>query len=489
MPAEEFQIRAWRSDDAHAQVLVHSSPAGDIRRPITVPCDLGRLHRARDLLTEPQWFLQPGLQERLVELGRLLAEVLLPRPVYALLTSSLDRLDSGAILRVRLSLDEDLVDMPWEYLFRPDVEAPAADLSGFLLFDHRISLVREAPRTTQPLPGVLKSQRILFVGALWTVDGREEDRWEVRAEYDALTEALASVKDLVSLEFLPASGDLEESLSERTAILHYSGHTDVARGSGYLVREVVEDADGEFAVRPPHRLHSAELANMLRRAQIRLAVFSGCNSGRWQFVEPLLRAGVPAVIGAQGNLSAHGARVFCETLYEKLTVGLSLDEALISARFRMLRDGGFRGEESLEWGQFMAYLPTAEAVLIPRRARKAAGLRDTARESSEATIAEVADRLGESPAAPSSVSVTVLRRTIVKSFTVDELALLCDDVRQTVADDGVELDLDLDAVGGRNQPEEVLVLKLIQYLERRGFLSYLVQQVRVARPGKLQEGS
>ncbi|MDX5400347.1 MAG: CHAT domain-containing protein, partial [Actinomycetes bacterium] len=374
-------------------------------------------------------------------------------------------------------------------LARPDVEAPAGDLSGFLLFDHRLSLVREAPRTTQPLPGVMKQQRILFAGALWTVGGREEDRWEVRAEYDALAAALEPVADLVSLEFLPTSGDLESAHSARTAILHYSGHTDVADGAAHLVRAVTEDADGRPAVRPSARLHRADLATLLRRAQVRRAGFSACNSGRWAFVEPLLRAGVPAVVGAQGTLSAHGARVFCEALYEQLTVGLSLDEALISARFRMLREGGFGGAESLEWGQFMAYLPTTEAVLIPRRARKAADLRATAREDSEATIAAVAERLGEAPAPPSSVSGTALRKAIVRAFTVDELALLCADVRQELADDGVELDLDLDTVGGAGQPEEVLVLNLIQYLDRRGFLPYLVRQVRAARPGLLPEAS
>src|SRR5659263_681763 len=91
--------------------------------------------------------------------------------------------------------------------------------------------------------------------------------------------------------------------------------------------------------------------------------------------------------------------------------------------------------------------------------------------------------------ASSSVNRTALRKALVKGFTIDELALLCDDVRATIADDGVELDLDLDTIGGRNQPEEVLALNLFQHLERRGFLAYLVRQVRSTRPGSLPEGS
>lgn len=486
MPTEEFQIRAWRSDDAHAQVLVHASPAGELRRPITVPCDLAELRATRSFLEEPRWFLDAAREERLVELGRMLAEVLLPRPVLALLSSSLDRLGSGTILRVRLCLDEDLIGLPWEYLYRTDTSG--STLTGFLLFDPRISLVREAPRTAQALPGVAKTQRMLFVGALWSVDGTEEDRWQVRAEYDALTAALAPVMELVELQFLPASGDLEAALAEPTAILHYSGHTDALRGSGYLVRTMAVDARGNLALQPRDRMYSTELADLLRKARTRLAVFSGCYSGRWPFVEPLLRAGVPAVVGVQGNLSVHGAQVFCETLYQKLMVGLSLDEALIGARFRMLREGGFEGEESLEWGQFMAYLPSTEAVLLAQRARKVADLKLTARENSEAAIADVAERLGEAPAAASSVNRTALRKALVRGFSLDELEVLCQDVRQELADDGVDLDLDLDSLGGREVPEETLAQRLIDHLDRRGYLSYLVQRVRVERPGSLPEG-
>ena len=47
----------------------------------------------------------------------------------------------------------------------------------------------------------------------------------------------------------------------------------------------------------------------------------------------------------------------------------------------------------------------------------------------------------------------------------------------------MELNLDLDAVGGPAQGEEAMVQKLISYLDRRGYLSYLVNAVRQARPG------
>ena len=208
---------------------------------------------------------------------------------------------------------------------------------------------------------------MLFAGALWSGG---EDRWGVREEYQQLTEALASVEELLSLEFITASGNnIGAALTEPAAIFHYSGHTDAtdtAEGRHYLVREVQTSGQGSRQTVSLDKMYSDELADLLRRARTRLAVFSACNSGRWAFVEPLLRAGLPALIGAQGIVSVQGARTFSEKLYASLAVGLSLDEALIGARFQLLKEGGFNGHESLEWGAFMAYMPATEATLFPR---------------------------------------------------------------------------------------------------------------------------
>ncbi len=490
----EFQIRAWQGDARHIQVLVHSSPAGDIRKPLTVACDPQQLEAARAVF-RPGWYVEPDIERTLAEMGRGLAELLLPRPVYALLLSSLQSLAPGAMLRLRLCLDAALVDLPWEFLYRPDVE-PTASVTGFLLFDHRISLVREAPAFERdpafgrgPAPGQAPAalagrQRILYAGARWFDEGGVRDQWGVQAEYQKLAESLAGVGDFLEFEFVPMEGDIERALSQPAVIFHYSGHTDVDKSAGYLVREV-RLAQGR--TQSVGKLYSFELANLLQRAETRLAVFSACNSGRWEFVEPLLRAGLPALIGTQGELTVQGAQIFCEALYARLAVGLSLDEALTAARFQLLNEGGFHGRASVEWGSFMAYMPATEAVLLPRPPEQAgvAASQELARRSSQATFAEVSGRIGPAPEAGAAVNLSDLRRAIVRSFSLDEEALLCADIRQALADDGVDLMLDLDALGGREQGEEALVLALIEYLNRRGYLSYLVEAVRRERPGSV----
>ena len=478
----EFQIRAWQVDDSAIQVLVHSSPAGEFRKPVTVAFDPQIVAAARALF-RPGWYVEPDIERELAQMGRRLAELLLPRPVYALLTSSLQGLEPGAMLRLRLCLDAALVDLPWEYLYRPDVE-DAASVTGFLLFDRRISLVREAPvPALAPAPALMEKQRMLYAGALWSNEQGVQDQWGVQAEYQKLVESLAPVAEFLELEFVPAAGDLEGALSQPAVIFHYSGHTDADKSAGYLVREVKMTQGGQH--NSIEKLFSFELANFLQRARTRLAVFSACNSGRWASVEPLLRAGLPALIGTQGVLTVQGAQVFCETLYARLAVGLSLDEALTAARFQLLKEGGFRGHESVEWGSFMAYMPATEAVLLPRppEAPGVAASQETARRSSQEAFAEVNGRVGHAP--ETTINRTSLRRAIVKSFSLDEEALLCADVRDALAADGVDLDLDLDALGGREQGEEMLVLSLIEYLNRRGYLSYLLEAVRRERPGSV----
>jgi hypothetical protein len=81
-----------------------------------------------------------------------------------------------------------------------------------------------------------------------------------------------------------------------------------------------------------------------------------------------MRAGIPAVLGVQGPVSNIAALNFAGRLYKSLAVGLSLDEALTSARLWVVEPG--RSYYECDWGRFMAYMPTDTAVLFPRTARK-----------------------------------------------------------------------------------------------------------------------
>jgi uncharacterized caspase-like protein len=78
------------------------------------------------------------------------------------------------------------------------------------------------------------------------------------------------------------------------------------------------------------------------------------------------------------------------------------------------------------------------------------------------------------------VEKRALREALIAHFSLGELELLCSDVEQSLANDGINLQLDLDIIGGDSKP--VRVLNLITYLDRRGYLSYLVEEIRRQRP-------
>lgn len=85
------------------------------------------------------------------------------------------------------------------------------------------------------------------------------------------------------------------------------------------------------------------------------------------------------------------------------------------------------------------------------------------------------------PPPQTSINKTVLREVIVKYFSLEELDILCADIQQTMLDDCQELQVDLEVVGGIGKAAKVL--KLMEYLDRRGFLAYLVNAVRRSRSG------
>lgn len=89
-----------------------------------------------------------------------------------------------------------------------------------------------------------------------------------------------------------------------------------------------------------------------------------------------------------------------------------------------------------------------------------------------------------SPAAPPQpIDRRALREAMAQLFSLDELATLCDDIQQDLAANGIRMTVSLEEVGGSGK--EGKIRELIGYLDRRGYLHYLVAAVRKERPGSL----
>ncbi len=118
-------------------------------------------------------------------------------------------------------------------------------------------------------------------------------------------------------------------------------------------------------------------------------------------------------------------------------------------------------------------------VLAERRAELAAE-REQVAQDLERIARQLADQARPRPA-NDAVDKSALREAIIRSFGATDLDLLCADVEQDLANDGIELQVNTAVVGGDSLPGQVL--NLIQYLDRRGYLDHLIKAVRRARPG------
>jgi hypothetical protein len=432
----DFAVRGWR-EGPYLQVIAHSTPAGAMRQPAATRIGIFAPQDYRIPIDAP---LSVGAQ-----VGRQLARLLFPTEVWRLLGESLRLVaahpDLG--LRLRLCLDDDLIDLPWEFLYRRDVDAPTAH-SGFLLADGRISLVREPASVLAARAPSDAAQRGLFLGVMFD-DG--SDGWSVRAEYESLSKSLRPVASLLSLDFVRAdeSKIVDASLDAGCGVLHYAGHVDLEAERGALVQLASAKVLGgqrQWDDLPslealPERARwawSESLAPRLARGGTRLAVFNACNSGFWPFVRPFMRAGLPALIGVQGLVSNIAALNFAEKLYSSLAVGLSLDEALSYARLYVMDPA--RSYYECDWGRFMAYMPADSSVLFPRSERSAIRRRQQRlREAREQTVHDVqalAERL-DGAGVSRMLSDIAQRSVLILGRFTDERKAVLDAIRTALA--------------------------------------------------------
>ena len=388
----DFVITARRINGKQVAIAVDASPAGRLDEVVLVTypekeaAALRESFRARlDDATVNGGRMLITVREALA-IGRRLAEVLFARNVVTLFAKSLAAvLERRAGLRIRLSMDPALMDLPWEYVCRPD-RRQEGGVSDFLLIDPAISLVRQAADASIKFLPISGKQRLAFVGTFW--EGKK-DVWEVGKEFSLLNRALEPVGSYVKPAFTRASNvkDVYKTIRKGAAIFHYAGHCDFDRtGKPFLVRELPTTR----ALGPADMIDLDELAERLGKSGTRLAVMSACNSGYSAAVKPLLNAGVPVVIGVNGAVASISTIEFCAKLYESLAVGLTLDEAVGRARMHVLEWGA--NHELFDWGLFMVHMTCPDAVLFNRGKTAAlAGQQRTVRQAHAETIGSTLD--------------------------------------------------------------------------------------------------
>ncbi|MEH2393098.1 MAG: CHAT domain-containing protein [Nostoc sp.] len=237
-------------------------------------------------------------------------------------------------LRFRLEIrDPDLIALPWEIMQRQPGQS-AMSLSPDLLFSRTSSEVDALPylRTDQALSILL-------------VLGHDENL-ELEQEAAILQQTLADTPVggnsqryapcIVNQLIQPTPQELIQELETRAYnVFFYAGHG-------------LPDPDGGLLfLQPDMPLNGIELAQVLTRTGVKLAVFNACWGAQpaainhqaipaSSLAEVLIRHGVPAVLGMRDEIADHESHSFIQAFTEALRSHKPIDEAVALARQELL---------------------------------------------------------------------------------------------------------------------------------------------------------
>ena len=338
------------------QVQVPRSPAGECLEGISSEYE-----------THEMWEHLKGLDDwsKVITLGNWLTNILFPSTISDLLVRSLDVVRSSQEgLRIRLLLEGELHNIPWEYLLlnRGGGEATVTDLLGLM---PNVSIVRHqaAAIPAWDITAELPAQMIVALASPATyppLNLKEEQRVIEQALGENPYMKATFVPNATSATLLP---DIKPS-----HLFHFAGHGDFEKqmgsspgtieGKGVLI---VDDGRGH-----PERVSASQLALQLRQVGVRVAVLGACQSGRrdntnvWSSVATaLLKADLGAVVGMQDTVKDKSAIAFAKTFYRALVSGLPIDEAVTSGRIAIACT------DPKGWGIPVLYLRSPDGVVFP----------------------------------------------------------------------------------------------------------------------------
>ncbi len=270
--------------------------------------------------------------------------------------SSLNRsqgiaIGQGKALRLRIDIrDPELIALPWE-IMQSDAGKQAISLSQQVLFSRTTSDVDALPelRSDQSLNVllVLGQDAAPQVQAASPENRDELKRLKLEQEAAALSRILKypdrdqnsfrpGAPCFVDRLLQPTPAELIERLeSDRYNVLFYAGHGMPAPDGGLLF------------LRPDMPMNGTELAQVLTRSRVKLAVFNACwgaqpdqqgyeSIPRSSLAEVLLHHGVPAVLAMRDSITDQEALSFIEAFAQALTDRMPIDQAVAVARQQLL---------------------------------------------------------------------------------------------------------------------------------------------------------
>lgn len=286
----------------------------------------------------------------------------------------------GVPLRMRLDVrDPDLIGVPWE-IMQPQAGVPAISLGREILFSRTTSDVG-------PLRKMRSEQMVnvlVVLGREATIAGDlpaenlgvaggggvlklEQEAAALRGVLENVGRFATTAGCFVDTLVQPTARELVRKLEEgRHNVFFYAGHGIPAPDGGMLL------------LREDGGMSGTELAGVLVRSPVKLAVFNACwgalpdqRSGRAiprsSLAEVLLHHGVPAVLAMRDSIADEEALAFVRVFAQGLAERLSIDRSVMLARQSLLSVFKFNQQA---WTLPVLYMhPEFDGVLVePLRA-------------------------------------------------------------------------------------------------------------------------
>ncbi|ASC73194.1 hypothetical protein XM38_041560 [Halomicronema hongdechloris C2206] len=288
-----------------------------------------------------------GYTSRLMQdLGIALWQWLFDGPIQQSLERSLGMaMGQDKPLRIRLDIRTPaLINVPWE-IMQAQSGRQAIALSQQILFSRTTSAVD--PLLPQRLDGALRILLVLGQDEALTGDGPNAATLQLHEEAQVLKELLeqgtSGLRDSSDKAFCqvhtllqPEPAELIQQLETGNYnVFFYAGHGIPAPDGGLLF------------LRPGSPLNGTELAQVLTRQRIKLAVFNACWGGqpdqrpqrtmaRSSLAEVLLHHGVPAVLAMRDSIADEEALSFIQAFAQALAERRPVEEAVAIARQQLL---------------------------------------------------------------------------------------------------------------------------------------------------------
>jgi tetratricopeptide (TPR) repeat protein len=347
--------------EAGFQARVLASPAGEanytFHQPFTVQelvqFQAGLTHGTRHLRTKAA--SKGSNLESIKTLGGKLFQTVFQGDVLTCFQNSLRQVETQNLgLRIRLRLNDvpALAQIPWEYLYQPE-------LNRFVVASHLTPLVRytEQPEPIKPI-NITTPLRVLVM-----ISNPQEHPLNVEDEWKKLRDTLSELeqKGLVKLERIEANrGKLQRALRKNQYhVFHFIGHGgfDAQSDDGLLLFETATARQ---------KVTGEQLATLLHDTSLRLVLLNACEGAKGSSHNPfsgvaqhLVRQGIPAVIAMREKITDQSAITFAQNFYQAISDDYPIDAALGEARKAL-----FIEDNTLEWGIPVLYMRTSDARIF-----------------------------------------------------------------------------------------------------------------------------